>query len=469
VKLEFNRSALKEFCWFLLFASSVVWLMGSIELAHDEAYYWMWSRHLDWGYFDQPPLIAWLIALTENWISGEWGVRLAPFLALLIAAAWIGHKLVPPEKRWLWWAGWIIFPLLSFVPSFAVPDTALLATALLFLWTLDRYIERDSWDRALVLSVTSVLMLYAKYHGILLIAGAIVGLPVLLKRRSFWLAAALGCLLFLPHALWEWRHNLPSVYYYLFQSHNAEFSWLRPLEFLLQQALIPGVFLAPWIWLRAWRGRYSSPFHRALAGMVIVTLTVFFCFSFTKNVEGNWTMVAYLCLLVLVLRAPGEWPLHQRWFVLLGICSVILVVAVKLLMSMPGTETWATRLKEVRGWKAWSLSVAQNTSDCDLIANTYQVAAKLSFYAQREIPSLNMRSRANQFDFWRWQKWLRGKPVCWLTDSKGYPGAEWVTPQGNTLRLVRNMSLEELLASKASGSGVAIKKGNTQRIVEPVG
>ncbi|MEP6754360.1 MAG: glycosyltransferase family 39 protein, partial [Chthonomonadales bacterium] len=30
-------------------------------LAPDECYYWQWSRHLDWGYYDQGPMVAWVI------------------------------------------------------------------------------------------------------------------------------------------------------------------------------------------------------------------------------------------------------------------------------------------------------------------------------------------------------------------------------------------------------------------------
>jgi hypothetical protein len=28
---------------------------GSTELFDDEAYYWIYSRYPDWGYFDHPP------------------------------------------------------------------------------------------------------------------------------------------------------------------------------------------------------------------------------------------------------------------------------------------------------------------------------------------------------------------------------------------------------------------------------
>jgi hypothetical protein len=33
------------------------------DIFHDEAYYWLWSKHLAWGYFDHPPMIAWIIRI----------------------------------------------------------------------------------------------------------------------------------------------------------------------------------------------------------------------------------------------------------------------------------------------------------------------------------------------------------------------------------------------------------------------
>ena len=35
--------------------------LGNMNLHFDEAQYWLWSYHLDWGYFSKPPMIAWAI------------------------------------------------------------------------------------------------------------------------------------------------------------------------------------------------------------------------------------------------------------------------------------------------------------------------------------------------------------------------------------------------------------------------
>src|SRR4051812_3260891 len=63
-------------------------LAATTPLAFDEAYYWLWSRHLAGGYYDHPPMIAVVIRLGTS-IAGdaELGVRLVCVL-LSVPATW---------------------------------------------------------------------------------------------------------------------------------------------------------------------------------------------------------------------------------------------------------------------------------------------------------------------------------------------------------------------------------------------
>ena len=53
-------------------------------LTFDEAYYWMWSKHLAGGYYDHPPMVAFVIR-AGTLIAGdtEFGVRLVSILLAL--------------------------------------------------------------------------------------------------------------------------------------------------------------------------------------------------------------------------------------------------------------------------------------------------------------------------------------------------------------------------------------------------
>src|SRR6476620_9413570 len=61
-------------------------------LTFDEAYYWMWSKHLAGGYYDHPPGVAAVIRL-GTMIAGdtELGVRLVSIL-LALPMSWAIYR-----------------------------------------------------------------------------------------------------------------------------------------------------------------------------------------------------------------------------------------------------------------------------------------------------------------------------------------------------------------------------------------
>jgi dolichol-phosphate mannosyltransferase len=61
-----------------------------VELLPEETYYWNYSRHLDIGYLDHPPLVAWLIRLgTSVFGSTEFGVRLGALCSGAVASFFV--------------------------------------------------------------------------------------------------------------------------------------------------------------------------------------------------------------------------------------------------------------------------------------------------------------------------------------------------------------------------------------------
>ncbi len=58
------------------------------DLSPDEAYYWDWSRHLSWGYYSKPPMVAWLIGLSGHFLgTSEFSVRFPAVICNCLALA----------------------------------------------------------------------------------------------------------------------------------------------------------------------------------------------------------------------------------------------------------------------------------------------------------------------------------------------------------------------------------------------
>src|SRR5437016_435535 len=64
--------------------------LGFPDLFPEEAYYWNYAKHLDIGYLDHPPMVAWLIHLgTAAFGDSEFGIRVCALLTSLIAGVFI--------------------------------------------------------------------------------------------------------------------------------------------------------------------------------------------------------------------------------------------------------------------------------------------------------------------------------------------------------------------------------------------
>src|SRR5207302_114117 len=66
-----------------------VW-SGTIQLSEDEAYQWIWSKHLDLSYYSKPPLIAYTQFLgTSLWGDNAFGVRFFSPIITAIASLFV--------------------------------------------------------------------------------------------------------------------------------------------------------------------------------------------------------------------------------------------------------------------------------------------------------------------------------------------------------------------------------------------
>ena len=73
--------------FFTLFLGLAYIGSGKIELSEDEAYQWLWSKHLALSYYSKPPLIAYTQFLgTHLWGDNEFGVRFfSPVIAAILS------------------------------------------------------------------------------------------------------------------------------------------------------------------------------------------------------------------------------------------------------------------------------------------------------------------------------------------------------------------------------------------------
>src|SRR5450759_5911788 len=86
MKINLKKFFLNPFALFLIIWGILNFLQALLTpLNNDEAYYWMYSKYLAWGYFDHPPMIALMIRIGYLFFQNELGVRLIVVLSQLVA------------------------------------------------------------------------------------------------------------------------------------------------------------------------------------------------------------------------------------------------------------------------------------------------------------------------------------------------------------------------------------------------
>lgn len=424
-----------------LFIFQILISMG-FELAHDEAYYWIYSRHLDWGYFDHPPFVGIVIKLFSFLPHSELAVRLG-FIVLQFAG--LGLLLSLTTNQVITTLLFFSFPLASFTGLLALPDIPLLFMTAVYCVLLKKYLEKDSLKISALLGLAIALLFYAKYHGVLLIFFTILAAPKLLLRKSFYLVALVALIAFFPHMWWQYEHDFSTLRYHFLERPKSSFSPGRTFEYIGLQILLAGVLAGPLVWYAAIKKKTESVFDRSMKFIAIGTVLFFLFSSFSKKVEANWTIFLAIPLVYLA-SFSSVW--EKKWARGLAWASFIIVMSARFLLVLPPDMIKIKRLKEFHGWEKWTQEVKATCGETPLLANSYQIASKLSYYLKQEVNALNYHSRKNQFDYWRFDKEIPTKEVCYITDKAEFQGQETVTPEGKTLRILKNESLERLWSLK---------------------
>lgn len=413
-------------------------IAANFELAHDEAYYWLYSKNLAWGYFDHPPFVGWVIKafsfLGHNELAVRIGFIVLQFITVLIL---IGLGSSP----WIATLLFFSFPLASFTGLLALPDIPLLFMAAVYCYYLKRYLEADSFKNTALLGISIALLFYAKYHGVLLVFFTMIAIPKLLLRRSFYLVALVAIIGFFPHMLWQYQHDFATLRYHFIERPSSSFSMKRSLEFLGLQVVLAGVFAGPVVWWGIFKNKSKTSFDRAMKVISIGTVAFFLFSSLSKKTEANWTIFLAVPLILFVsnLEVWKKKAVHK-----LLVLSCGLVVVLRLVFVLPPEFVKIKRANEFHGWEKWAKEVEQKCLPESIVGNTYQIASKLSYYLNQEIGSLNIHSRKNQFDYWQFEKNVPTKEVCYISNNSQYGGEEIFTPEGKSLHILKNQSIEKL-------------------------
>ena len=389
------------------------------EIHADEAYYRLYGQYLSWGYFDHPPVVGVMTALSAalvpetSLILKNLSVRLVTVL-LHMATVYVIWRTIPSSPLYGGIERGFRFLLLAAsLPMFCAygflttPDAPLLFFAALFYYACRRFEDEHSWAMTVLLGISMAGMLYSKYIAVLVIAFAVAGNWRLLRESKAWIAVGIAAVMMLPHLYWQYSNHFPSFTYHLVSRATA-YQSLYLLEFIPNQfAVFNPIIWALMLWVGARQIRQEDAFKRSL-GMTIIGFQVFFLLMALRgHVEPHWTMVCSIPAILLLMDEP---LLERKGLrVALGCCvGLVLIARVVLMLNVLPAQTG---LANKQPFYAHLHEEAHGRPI--VFDGSFQPASLYRFfYDDQAVLVRSAADRYTQFDLWHLEREWIGKPAC---------------------------------------------------------
>jgi hypothetical protein len=457
-----NHPLIKEsqnkLIWYFLLAWTILNAVQAytLEIHADEAYYWLYSRFLDWGYYDHPPMVAIFIRIGDSLVHSEFGLRLMTVISstLSLYVLWLIIKKYAVEAKWfvLVVSGIFIFHIYGFMTT---PDAPLFLFTVLFYFIYQKYLDDDRLKWALLLAVIIACLLYSKYHGILLIGFTVLSNIKLLQRRSFWVIVFLSVILYIPHILWQSNHGYPSINYHLFEQSSDHYNFSQTWTYFPGQLLMAGPLIGWFLFYNAFTIRIKNAFIRALIANAIGTFAFFLLSSFKGEVQPQWTLIAFAPLVMLCLihfKQEGNWRPWFKWLAMVNL-SFIVLLRISIITASPLIRKIG-QVKSLYGFKQWAHDIKQKAGDNYVVFNDgFQNASKYDFYnnTTKGFAYDERYYRLTQFDIWPIEEGMQHKKAYWLSkslikgvtaDSLNTTGGVWYGGWVNDVRTYQKVKVE---------------------------
>jgi hypothetical protein len=377
-------------------------------LTFDEAYYWMWSKHLAGGYYDHPPMVAFVIRL-GTLIAGdtELGVRLVSIL-LALPMSWAVYRataILFGGARVAATATVLLnVTLMAAVGTLIVtPDAPLLVASSFVLFFLAKLLEsgRGAWWLAVGAAVGAALL--SKYTALFFGPAIVIWLAAVPKLRHWlvspwpYLGGLVALAIFTPVIVWNADHQWVS---FIKQIGRARIEDIRP-AFIGELIPTQIAFATPLVWILGAMGLYALLKRNAgpLAARMLINTTFwtivayFIWHSLHARVEANWFAPVYpaFAIAAAVAATLTRWDVRRqrivdfcrRWAAPTGIVMFALLIVQANTGALSGYRRDATVRSVGVGWRELASGIetvrARIGASC-VLAPDYGTTGWLAFY-----------------------------------------------------------------------------------------
>jgi len=415
-----------------------------LDLCPDEAYYWVWSKRLDWSYFDHPPMVAWLIAAaTRVFGDSPLAVRLPSLAAAFVvqaSLAWTAFLLAPPARKER--AAFLTALIAGAVPATHAaavintidsPAAAFWSLTLAFLAAAIFAKKTWGWYAA---GVALGCALLSKYTTVTL--GGSMALLALFDaetRRALrtphpWMAAVICIAVFSPVIAWNASHEWGSFKFQLGHGTAREGGASSFGGFVVAQLGILTPMLAALLGVHFLKAGHAETRQgdRFLTAAIAPTALFFAFMAARSRPEANWSALAWLAAAVVgglaAARFVDSSDSRAHWARGLVGATVVVGAVASIALSVHAVHPLVTMkrdrfVREFHGWKARvDAATAVAGENGVLLGDGYQTASELAYHSGR-LDDVGVarrpKDRISMYDFWPQPTIEPNTSAAWLS------------------------------------------------------
>jgi len=428
-----------------------LWLDAHLELMFDEAYYALWAKHLAWGYYDHPPMVAvWIRLSTMLFGEHEFGARALGTLAATAGTGFIyliSWHLFGDRQSAIFAA--LLYCAMLLISAGAIiitPDTPLVFFWSIAFYALVRIYEDGHSGWWWLVGLCMGLALQSKYTALLLGAGIVCTMIFVPTLRHWWrspvpyLSGILALALFAPVVWWNYEHEWAS---FALQFGRVDTGGVSPrfiFEFLGSQIGL----LTPFVCALAVAGgllAFKRPDDETTATFIFLVcliaplLLYFFVHSLHGRVHGNWTAPDYPALAVSGAQAAANThrfaprlgrivEFSRKVAVPVGLALTAIVylqAATNLLPINPGQDPTAL----MEGWAHLAYQVNDIADDMGatyILTTHYRLASELSAYSRTTTQILQFNESIRWVAFPKTHILPPSRGIYVVEDTRDVPG-----------------------------------------------
>lgn len=441
-------------------AAKLVLILGiGLELSFDEAYYWHWSRHLDWCYFSKGPGIAALIRATTMLLGDtEFGIRAGALICsttfLIVLYLWSRRFFECERTAFLTTLLAAATPLILGTGVLTTIDSPLLLcwmTAMAATWMAVQTHRTFWWISAGLALAAGIQFKFTMFFFAASFLLFFVGSKfdrTLFRTKGPYVVLAAAVASMIPILLWNASHDWITFLHTADKASTGKETSLitvgKILPSLAQQLAVMSPvlglgFLTAMVLLArnyfqqgndaqtSSRGRLDLRKAWFLLSMALPIFAFYGLLSLHRMVEPNWTAAGYVSLFAAAAfywqRTPSRWG---RWTlataVVIGFAMQASIFAVdaayrfdlaqSIFNKTTGVKPKVDVSNRLHGWREMASAVENEANqiaketgqEVAILADHYSYAAWVGFYAKMPesvfvIPSPSGRPH-NQFDTW---------------------------------------------------------------------